>query len=39
MEWLEKFLEVAVVANAYLFWQKYFQRENRDKNPKEEPDS
>ena len=32
MDWLEKFLEETIAANAYLFWQKYVQQENFDKN-------
>jgi len=32
MKWLEKLLEETIAANAYLFWKKYVQKENRDEN-------
>ncbi len=30
MDWLERFLEETIAANAYLFWKKYVQHENGD---------
>jgi len=32
MDWLEKFLEETIAVNACLFWKKYVQQENGDKN-------
>lgn len=32
MNWLEKFFEETIAVNAYLFWKKYVQQENGDKN-------